>query len=138
VTLRTLLFLCVLFHLSAHAENNLTISLINESSESFVFERAGVEFPDNHISIDTKVLRPNATATVSGSTSTTYDLSAVLRFKGGASFWIVDKLQCHVGPPLLFFVANSTVAKVISKTFNPRVGARLLSLVAAKVVITDG
>lgn len=130
-----LLLLCTLSSL-LNAENTLVVSLINDSAMKFVFERSAVEFPNNTLTIDKKVLVPGDTATITGTTTLEEDLSGVLYFKDNASFWILDKRQFHVGPPIFSFVANVS-SMLISKTPNSEVGALLLSYVAAKVLIQD-
>lgn len=136
--LRWLLFFsCFSLHFPLVAESTVVISLINNSSSTFVFKRADVQFPNNTLAIEPGTLRPGDTASVSGTTTLEYDLSGVMYFSGGAAFWIVDKRQYHVGPPIFSFNTNGTVSLVISKTPNPKVGAKLLSYIAAKVLIKD-
>jgi hypothetical protein len=137
VKIKRWLILTLFFASPVPAENTLVITLINDSTQKFVFERVAVEFPDNTLSISRKILMPGDVATINGNTTTSDDLSGMVYFSGGPVFWIVDKLQFHVGPPIFAMDTNTTTSTVISKTPNSHVGARLLSYVAAKVVLKD-
>lgn len=122
---------------SLFAQNTLSVSLINLSSSQFLFERSSVEFPNNTIAIEPKLLIPGESANITGTTTLDEDLSAILYFKGDAELWILDKRQFHIGQPIFAFLSNDTTSQLVSRTPNPTVGARLLSYVAAKIVIRD-
>ena len=120
-----------------HAQSQVSISLINNSTHKFVFDRSVVGHSDNTIEIDKKTLLPGETATILGKTSSRADLSAKIYFNGDCFFQVVDRLQFHYGQPIFRLLANYVKSKLQSRKLNPVVGPRLLSYTGAVVVLTD-
>ena len=134
------LFFYLLFHMSAYTAelSTVIITLENQSTQELFFERAEVKYSGNTLKIDKITIRPQEIAFITGTTTTGYDLSGRVYFKNQKGhFFIEDRRQFHSGQPVFSMHSNTIYSKVTSKTYNPVTGPKLLSYVAATVILRD-
>jgi len=134
------LIFCMIIQLGVHAAeiSTLTITLINESTREFIFERAVVKYEGNTLKIDKLRVKPRETAIITGTTTAGFDLKGILYFNGqAAQFYVEDRRQFHHGQPIFTMHADNILSKISSRTFNPVKDPRLLSYTAATVVLSD-
>lgn len=121
----------------AFADSSVVITVENKSQQRFEFDHAEVAYVGNRLTIDLKIWEPGQTAIITGSTTAVTGLSGKLFFKGGAEFWVEDRLKYHFGQPIFSMHAKGINSRVKKQVFNREGDGRSLSYSAAWVFLTD-
>jgi hypothetical protein len=132
-----LLFLCVSNQIIAFQPSSVIIKLTNKSTQTLEFDRFDSAFPGNEITIDKKKLRPGEAATVIGTITRDFDLSATMYFKEDTRFYVKVRREFHTGQPVFKMKSELIDSAVTSRTLNPVKNPKLLNWIAADVVLKD-
>lgn len=132
-----LLFFCVSISAFAFEPSSVILTVRNESSFTFEFDKAKVTFDGNKVAIEPGILYPQQSATIKGTITKDYDLQAVLFFKDGSQFDIQDRRQFHNGQPVFLMRSEHVRSMITERTYNPVRKPRLLSFIAATIVLQD-
>lgn len=116
--------------------NTITVNLVNNTNFTFVFNRITVNNPGNTLIFNKKILSPEQTGIITGTTDDT-DLSGSIYFNDKSVFDIFVPLQFHYRQPVFEMNTKYIFSTVESRVFNPTVGPKLLMYTKATISLKN-